>query len=160
MLEHLRNEHKIDEQDLQDPSIDPVEGHAADHRDRDDLDHVHPFTSGPDWDLDNDEDEPEPQRFLVGRSDNPVYFVAEYRVVREYGGPEEGGWYYDSGSLDGEVRVFDNKDDAMDFAVERRLALPSEYERPSILNNYMVGQVRVTTHLPVEYFPVETPHYE
>lgn len=39
LLDHLREEHGIDERDLQDVTIDRTEGHKADHRDRDDLDH-------------------------------------------------------------------------------------------------------------------------
>lgn len=41
LMQHLREVHKVDERDLQDRTIDPHEGHAAEHRDRDDLDHVH-----------------------------------------------------------------------------------------------------------------------
>ena len=41
LLDHLREVHKVDERELQDATIDPHEGHAAEHRDRDDLDHEH-----------------------------------------------------------------------------------------------------------------------
>ncbi len=41
LIEHLREVHDIDENDLRDRSIDRKEGHAADHADRDDLDHTH-----------------------------------------------------------------------------------------------------------------------
>lgn len=33
------------------------------------------------------------------------YIVALYRIDRAYGGPEEGGWWYDTGDLDRPLRV-------------------------------------------------------
>jgi hypothetical protein len=32
---------------------------------------------------------------------DPVWFVNIYEVDRVYGGPEEGGWYFDAGTLQG-----------------------------------------------------------
>ncbi len=41
LMQHLREVHKVDERDLADRTIDPHEGHDAEHADRDDLDHTH-----------------------------------------------------------------------------------------------------------------------
>lgn len=56
----------------------------------------------------------------------PVDYVsiAAYETDREYGGPEEGGWYYDTGRrIDSTLRCFpllgpDNKDDAEAYLKE------------------------------------------
>ena len=41
---------------------------------------------------------------VLDHTGRPVVFVAVYEMSREYGGPEEGGWWYDEGTLQ-EVRV-------------------------------------------------------
>lgn len=47
------------------------------------------------------------------------FIVAVYLVNRTYGGPAEGGWWYDEGDLVRIVRVFKNEDRAISFC--RRL---------------------------------------
>jgi hypothetical protein len=70
--------------------------------------------------------------------------VAFYEVDREYGGPEEGGWYFSSGRF---VR-------AIGFYLTDRRSVESVL--------YYGGRFRAFsfTGLPPERFPVNRPHYE
>jgi hypothetical protein len=49
----------------------------------------------------------------------PKHVVAVYDVDRRFGGREEGGWWYDAGSLVRTMRVFPTEDRAVAYA--RRL---------------------------------------
>lgn len=40
------------------------------------------------------------------------YVVALYEMDRAYGGPEEGGWWYDTGALRRPLRVLRSEDEA------------------------------------------------
>lgn len=75
------------------------------------------------------------------------YYVNVYEYEREYGGPEEGGWYYDAG-YNGYVwnAYFDE-----DFAYVRASEL---YKK---LDNHLT--VRVEEHKPRDW-PEVRPHYE
>lgn len=44
------------------------------------------------------------------------YLVAVYEEDRAYGGPEEGGWWYDCGNLQRVVKVFPNRAQAQAYA--------------------------------------------
>lgn len=44
------------------------------------------------------------------------FYVSQYTVDRHYGGPEEGGWWYDWEDLDGVVAEFADKDEAFSYA--------------------------------------------
>lgn len=52
---------------------------------------------------------------VVSRAPCPTYFVTTYTVDRAYGGPEEGGWYYDAIELQ-DCTPFACLDEAADFA--------------------------------------------
>ena len=52
----------------------------------------------------------------VARTADPLYYINEYEVTREYGGPEEGGWYYTVYRLHRSA-AFDNHVAAIDEAV-------------------------------------------
>lgn len=45
-----------------------------------------------------------------------TYIVAAYDRALRYGGPEEGGWWYDAGCLVRVLRTFRNADKAYDWA--------------------------------------------
>ncbi len=90
--------------------------------------------------------------------------VAFYEVDREYGGPEEGGWYFDSGRF---VRAtgFYLTDEAAIAAVRRANRLLERLQRhrhsvDSVL--YTGGRYRAFsfTGLPPERFPAERPRYQ
>jgi hypothetical protein len=90
--------------------------------------------------------------------------VAFYEVDREYGGPEEGGWYFSSGRF---VRAigFYLTDEAAITAVRRANRLLDRLQKhrrsvESVL--YDGGRFRAFsfTGLSPERFPVNRPHYE
>ena len=75
-----------------------------------------------------------------------IYYVNVYEYGREYGGPEEGGWYYDTG-YDGYVwNTYLTEDSALEKAVD----LAHRWPHVSVI---------VEEHLPQDW-PVVKPHYE
>ena len=102
-----------------------------------------------------------------------MYSVAIYNATQMYGGPEEGGWWYDQLSLSSEdnlalhTKFFQNEDDA--YAYSRYLNRTvceeynklNEYEYTSVLaepDAYITAQVH--EGYPPTYDPDERPHYE
>ena len=89
--------------------------------------------------------------------------LAFYEIDREYGGPEEGGWYYDSGTFVRAIGIY--FDDATALRAMRRAnrlleRLQHRKRRvDSIL--YQGGRQRAFTFsgLPPERFPAMRPHY-
>jgi hypothetical protein len=86
--------------------------------------------------------------------------VNVYLVDRAYGGPEEGGWWYDTGEL---LRVFPVERkyaDALRDEIAKRDEFSNEGRRP-ISSVASTGQYRVTvSDEPGESYPTTTPHYE
>ena len=93
-----------------------------------------------------------------------MFVVAFYELDRDYGGPEEGGWYFTTGSL---VRVF-----KVARTKERATALAARADR---LLNYLQRNKRSLgsalyiggRHTAMAYartapeqFPQQRPHYE
>lgn len=83
-------------------------------------------------------------------------WVNVYEVNRRYGGPEEGGWYYDTGELILCKKFYDN-DSAQDYAESLRDKYPNTGKRYSVLggedyNIWLEDSVG-------EDFPKETPYY-
>ena len=104
-----------------------------------------------------------------------MFFVAVYMVDRAYGGPEEGGWWYDCGELITDA----------DLLKENGIALPTAYSEESLaeravgyanhlLNNTLnVGRREISSvistgrymamvfenELP-HHFPTVRPRYE
>lgn len=80
------------------------------------------------------------------------YSVAAYMVGREYGGPEEGGWYYDSGRVIPEtVRAFP--------AAEFSDAKAYWDKLQSIYSDKPYLQVRYYAEKNVMQFPSKRPYY-
>ena len=98
------------------------------------------------------------------------YTVAIYMEDRAYGGPEEGGWYYDTAQLVTEPRAatllrgFDNQKDAFDYAdALNQVYMPQWNEgRPEVSSVLSEGRYYaiVNEGMPAPYYPEETPHYE
>lgn len=102
------------------------------------------------------------------------YTVAVYLEDRAYGGPEEGGWWYDCGqridSADehGErnvPKIFTDEDEASAFAreVNARLNEGVNRLRRSDVNSVLSeGRycARVCDGYPEPHYPAVTPHYE
>lgn len=100
------------------------------------------------------------------------YIVSPYLVDRVYGGPEEGGWYYEAGEplafgeLDGVPAAVIATTEAQ--AIEARDAMQQTLDetynkhRPRIDSIVSQGVYRAVideNHWPRPY-PSETPHYE
>jgi hypothetical protein len=97
-------------------------------------------------------------------NDRDRYYVGIYNVDMAYGGPEEGGWYYDTGSLKRALRIFPSEDQAYAFAcrANRLLKYLERHKRPVSSAAYNGDRHYVEVHaneLP-RYYPKELPHYE
>lgn len=106
------------------------------------------------------------------------YIVAFYDVDRAYGGPEEGGWWYDTGALVRISRVFSNEDSAYTYCRrandllhfirwrKRGRALPmaraAQRDRPSISHTNSEGRIHAEVHedFAPQGYPNGRPHYE
>jgi len=101
------------------------------------------------------------------RSERHNYFVSVYDVARMYGGPEEGGWWYDAGSLVRTCRMFRSSDRAYHYAwrLNRRLRSrawgPNQGRRDksSVLSDGFYEAHVHEDNAPGE-FPEKRPHYE
>ena len=86
------------------------------------------------------------------------FSVAVYTCVAVYGGPEEGGWYYDAGSLVEHhlIKFFDKYDDADDYARELwNMCAEGNKDRGDVR---LV--VRCTTEsMPDTHYPKRRPYY-
>jgi hypothetical protein len=93
-----------------------------------------------------------------------TYVVAFYEIDRKYGGPEEGGWWYDTGDL---VRVFHvckNKSEAYAKAGRANdLLRVLQWNHPSVSSVLYNGgryEAQVFEDMAPERFPERTPYYE
>lgn len=88
------------------------------------------------------------------------WIVAVYEVSRNYGGPEEGGWWYDSGTL-----ILTDHCESEDQAKEVREALRNgEFQKTSKRYSVLGGDdydVEIYhDKTPPKFFPAERPRYE
>lgn len=93
-----------------------------------------------------------------------LYYVSIFLVDRAYGGPEEGGWYYETGEpIDEHRRTFETLHDANTYLHQLcETVLPDMNEdRPSISSVNSIGryQALLSTQAPAP-FPTTRPHYE
>lgn len=92
------------------------------------------------------------------------FFVNVYKVSREYGGPEEGGWYYDAGTPFNKVGnsfTFATKEAAEEFKAD--LVKQFEPMQPRRNRNSVIGGPDIEVYIEdhkAEAFPAEKPHYE
>lgn len=99
--------------------------------------------------------------------------VAVYLVDRAYGGPEEGGWYYDCGerqdTIDGVdhtvlLQVAFDEETAYRYAemAQEKLDQTVNVGRPPISSVLSDGRYHAEVHrgYPPKHYPEETPHYE
>lgn len=102
------------------------------------------------------------------------YAVAVYLVDRAYGGPEEGGWYYDTAELSTDprhvalTRVYDRLPAAYNYAntLDETVLNVENEGRPEIWSVNSYGKLRALVFdmdehsvLP-PYMPDRRPHYE
>jgi len=91
--------------------------------------------------------------------------VAIYDCNREYGGPEEGGWWYDTGSLVSREGTFWNRSNAWREANRMNAWCEADntanQRRPiySVLCNGVLGAYVMPYPAPAG-FPQRTPRYE
>lgn len=98
--------------------------------------------------------------------DSPTtyFFVSEYEVDQGYGGPEEGGWWYDVYTFERVHRVFEDEDEAYEFARtlnrEQRQRDEDERKRPrwSVIGD--PDTAFLVEDLPGERTTTHRPHYE
>jgi len=86
------------------------------------------------------------------------WFVGVYEVGRCYGGPEEGGWWYDTGKIVRQTAVA-----SRDEAEQVRETLRAKYPDTGASSNYHGGEdYRISINLEphADYFPAEAPRYE
>ena len=91
------------------------------------------------------------------------YVVAFYEIDIDLGGPEDGGWYYDTGTLARLYRIYANENAAWRAAnrANRLLARLQRHKRPVHSAAYDGGRHRamVFERIPPEHFPEESPSY-
>lgn len=102
-----------------------------------------------------------PWRDYIAERDQ-VHFVNEYEINRTYGGPEEGGWWYETGRFIKEHA----RHTSSQHATQTRDALTDEIETRRIDRyppNHVAcdgwPEIRIETH-PGRDFPETAPHYE
>lgn len=92
------------------------------------------------------------------------FVLAFYAVDRAYGGPEEGGWWYDTGDLVRVIRI--ERDLATAYAKAaraNRILDHLEADLRSVGSVAYAGgrhRVRVFEGTAPEYYPAVRPHYE
>lgn len=97
------------------------------------------------------------------------YCVSVYRVTKHYGGPEEGGWWWDhwDPALDyaHHTKIFSSWQEAHDYEHELQELCDLEGKRlglrelSSVLSTYVLRANTDENQYPTEY-PKERPHYE
>jgi hypothetical protein len=91
------------------------------------------------------------------------YVVALYEVDRAYGGPEEGGWWYDTGMIAMTLRVCASEATAIALArrVNRLLDQIQRSRRTIESVLYTGGRYRACLfeRIAPEFFPAERPTY-
>jgi len=91
----------------------------------------------------------------ITRPDHIEWYVNIYRTEREYGGPEEGGWWFTTGECI-ESRKFNEHSEATDYSekVENEMKDPNETWCSD--SKFFI---EVTTRMG-EHFPSHRPVYE
>jgi len=98
-----------------------------------------------------------------------MYYIHKYEVAQQYGGPEEGGWWYNAGDPVEDWKLVMVEDEEVAFEVCRALNAAEyvrrdekeEYEYTSVLS-YMSQHFEydVSDSPVAESFPKVRPHYE
>jgi hypothetical protein len=84
-------------------------------------------------------------------------FINVYEIFQSYGGPEEGGWWYNVGTLVRSVQVPTALADGYVAMLEKEYPHTGEYYKV----NYSGGDFRTYyDDAPGADFPSEVPHYE
>ena len=87
-----------------------------------------------------------------------IYYVNKYEIGRAYGGPEEGGWWFDYGIFDGCEAMFTTYEEAREFADALTLREGPQGNLGSVNTEYVV-KFFVEEEAGADW-PEETPRYE
>lgn len=92
------------------------------------------------------------------------YTVAVYLSELAYGGPEEGGWWYECGELVKVICVFGSEEKAIEYTRRmndklRQTLNKGRREISSVLSNG-VYRAMVMCDYPPRYYPERRPYYE
>ena len=97
-------------------------------------------------------------------SNRTVYVVAVYLCDRAYGGPEEGGWWYDTGEMVRIIRTLKDEDRAETFATRMNSLLNATVNmgRRDISSVLSEGRYYAEVHenIAPHHYPERRPHYE
>lgn len=93
-----------------------------------------------------------------------TYVLAFYEIDKAYGGPEEGGWWYDTGRLVRIARTFKSEERAY-RAARRANSLLDRLQwklRPVSSVAYDGGRFSASVYKDVapNHYPEHRPHYE
>jgi hypothetical protein len=123
------------------------------------------------YDADDPSWESGPTRMNDGSPIKPAFktsagnwYAGIYETNREYGGPEEGGWWYNTGSLVDTLGPFNSRDEAE--AAGRHACQEGDWQNEPGADDssivYSGGNYTWDTcqGKPPEYYPEETPYYE
>ncbi len=93
-----------------------------------------------------------------------TYVVAIYLCDRAYGGPEEGGWWYDTGELVRIHRAYKDPDRAAAKATRMNGLLNATINKGRREISSVLSEGRyhaeVWENRPLAFYPERRPHYE
>jgi hypothetical protein len=81
-------------------------------------------------------------------------YVSRYKITRHYGGPEEGGWWYDRQRFSGTIASDLSKEEAKQLAGELNARAKADRLQPS--GTYQ-GRFSVANHTDHYYFVEDEP---
>lgn len=86
-------------------------------------------------------------------------FVTAYEVQLVYGGPEEGGWWYEAGDV---LQVIECEEHEIEDAkASLKDTYADDYSGRPLSSVLSDGELRIVVDdQPGEPFPAERPHYE
>lgn len=91
-----------------------------------------------------------------------AWYLNEYTTDRRYGGPEEGGWWYETGHFEHCHGTFANRDDALTALTEHQAWLRAKRAHLHPIDSVLCTgwpDLRVQNHPGTDY-PTQRPHYQ
>lgn len=111
----------------------------------------------------NEDREPEEPEYV--EPEPRSWVVAYYRSYQSYGGPEEGGWWYDEGDLIRATRVFKKREAAIAYCARLNAKLERWQDRARVPKKWSVistGRIEAAFYpnTAPQHYPDRRPHYE
>jgi len=92
------------------------------------------------------------------------YALAAYTIDRAYGGPEEGGWWYDIGAKAKDIAYFTDEEAAFQACRRRnhliQLLQKEKRDIGSVLYHGDRYQYEIWDMYAPKFYPATRPHYE